>query len=125
MFLLIVTLLAIIFIVEIFTPFVIFLIAPGFVENDLKYNLAIEFSRITFPFLLFVSISSFFSGILNANNKFAAAAAAPIILNIVLIISLVISYIFRFRLCQKTCLMVFLYQVYSNDFFGVLFKKIL
>ena len=93
LFLLIVTLLAIIFIVEIFTPFVIFLIAPGFVENDLKYNLAIEFSRITFPFLLFVSISSFFSGILNANNKFAAAAAAPIILNIVLIISLVISYI--------------------------------
>ena len=39
LFLLIVTLLAIIFIVEIFTPFVIFLIAPGFVENDLKYNL--------------------------------------------------------------------------------------
>ena len=69
-----------------------FLIAPGFVENDLKYNLAIEFSRITFPFLLFVSISSFFSGILNANNKFAAAAA-PIILNIILIITLFVSYI--------------------------------
>jgi len=93
LFLLIVTLLAIIFIVEIFTPYVIFLIAPGFVENDLKYNLAIEFSRITFPFLLFVSISSFFSGILNANNKFAAAAAAPIILNIILIITLFVSYI--------------------------------
>jgi putative peptidoglycan lipid II flippase len=53
----------------------------------------VEFTRITFPFLLFVSLSSFFSGILNSNNKFAAAAAAPIILNIILIISILISYL--------------------------------
>ena len=45
-----------------------------------------------FPFLLFVSLSSFFSGILNSNNKFAAAAAAPIILNVILIISILVSY---------------------------------
>ena len=56
-----------------------------------KFNLAIELTRITFPFLMFVSLSSFFAGILNSNNKFAAAAAAPIILNIILISSLIIS----------------------------------
>ena len=67
---------------EIFTPYLVYLIAPGFVTDDVKFNLAVEFTRITFPFLLFVSLSSLFSGILNANNRFAAAAAAPIILNV-------------------------------------------
>ncbi len=52
-------------------------------------------TRLTFPFLFFVSLSSFFSGILNSKNKFAAAAAAPIILNIILILSLFISYFFN------------------------------
>ena len=67
---------------EIFTPYLVYIIAPGFIEDDNKFNLAIEFTRITFPFLLFVSLSSFFSGILNSNNKFAAASAAPISLNV-------------------------------------------
>ena len=79
-------------IVEIFTPYLIYIIAPGFLEDQIKFNLTVELSRITFPFLLFVSLSSFFAGILNSNNKFAAAAAAPIILNVVLIISLIYSY---------------------------------
>ena len=77
---------------EIFTPYLVYIIAPGFIENEIKFELAVELTRITFPFLLFVSLSSFFSGILNSNNKFAAAAAAPIILNIILIISLITSY---------------------------------
>ena len=81
-----------ILIIEIFTPFIVYVIAPGFYDDSEKFILATEFTRITFPFLLFVSLSSFLSGILNTNNKFAAAAAAPIILNIVLIISLVISF---------------------------------
>ena len=66
-------------------PAFVSLIAPGFVENDDKIKLAIDLTRITFPFLLFVSLSSFFAAILNSHNKFAAASAAPIILNIVLI----------------------------------------
>ncbi len=85
-------LLLIVTIAEIFTPFLVYIIAPGFISDDIKFNLAVEFTRITFPFLLFVSLSSFFSGILNSNNKFAAASAAPIILNIVLIISIIFSY---------------------------------
>ena len=92
--LLIIILLAIVFLVEIFTPAIVYLIAPGFYEELKKFDLAVELTRITFPFLFFISLSSFFSGILNTNNKFAAAAAAPIILNIFLILSLLISYFF-------------------------------
>tara|TARA_E500000178_G_C16961557_1_gene726277 strand:+ start:4 stop:1530 length:1527 start_codon:yes stop_codon:yes gene_type:complete len=84
-------LLFIVTIVEIFTPYLIYIIAPGFLDNQIKFDLAVELTRITFPFLLFVSLSSFFAGILNSNNKFAAAAAAPIILNVILIISLILS----------------------------------
>ena len=93
--LLIIALLGIVFLVEIFTPTVVYLIAPGFYENTEKFDIAVQLARITFPFLFFVSLSSFFSGILNSNNRFAAAAAAPIILNIFLILSLLISYFFN------------------------------
>ena len=86
---------------EIFTPYLVYLIAPGFLSDDIKFNLAVQFTRITFPFLLFVSLSSFFSGILNSNNKFAAAAAAPIILNIVLILSILISYIQNYNIAKQ------------------------
>jgi len=93
--LLIIILLGIVFLVEIFTPAIVYLIAPGFYEDLKKFDLAVELTRITFPFLFFVSLSSFFSGILNTNNRFAAAAAAPIILNIFLIVSIMISYFFN------------------------------
>ena len=72
-------------IIEIFMPIFVGLIAPGFIEDTKKFELATALTRITFPFLMFVSLSSFFGAILNSHNKFAAASAAPIILNIVLI----------------------------------------
>jgi len=78
-------LLFLVLIIEIFMPVFVGLIAPGFVENTKKIELAINLTRITLPFLFFVSLSSFFSAILNSHNKFAAASAAPIILNLVLI----------------------------------------
>jgi len=98
---LLIILILIVTVVEIFTPYLVYIIAPGFVENDLKFNLAVELTRITFPFLLFVSLSSFFSGILNSNNKFAAAAAAPIILNIILILSLIASYKLNLNIAKQ------------------------
>jgi putative peptidoglycan lipid II flippase len=76
---------------EIFMPQLIFLIAPGFYNDPEKLKLAVDLSRITFPFLFFISLASFFGAILNSHNKFAAAAAAPIILNILLIGSLFLS----------------------------------
>jgi len=75
----------IILIIEIFMPAFVFLIAPGFSGNADKMNVAINLTRITLPFLLFVSLSSFFSAILNSHNRFAVAAAAPVVLNIFLI----------------------------------------
>ena len=76
---------------EIFMPQLIYLIAPGFYKDPEKLELAVDLSRITFPFLLFVCLASFFAAILNSYNKFAVAAAAPIILNVILIGSLFFS----------------------------------
>ncbi len=87
--LLILGLLSLVFLIEIFMPIFVFLIAPGFEGDNSKMELAITLTRITFPFLLFVSLASFLSAILNSHNKFAAASAAPIILNIFLILVLI------------------------------------
>ena len=57
---LVIILLFLVTIVEIFTPYLIYIIAPGFIENQIKFDLAVELTRITFPFLFFVSLSSFF-----------------------------------------------------------------
>lgn len=71
--------------VEIFMPEVMAVVAGGFVDEPEKFQLAVDFARLTFPYLLFVSLSAMLGGILNTLEKFAAAAAAPILLNIVLI----------------------------------------
>ena len=99
--LLLIILIFLIIIVEIFTPVVVYFIAPGFYVDSEKLNLAVEFTRITFPFLLFVSLSSMLSGILNTNNKFAVAAAAPIVLNIVLIFSLLLSFYLELNVAKS------------------------
>ena len=89
--LLLIILFFLVFVAEVFMPQLIYLIAPGFYNDPEKLKLAIDLSRITFPFLFFICLASFFGAILNSYNKFAAAAAAPIILNIVLISSLLLS----------------------------------
>src|SRR4051812_14588515 len=66
----------------IFTPAVISLLAPGFSDNAGKFELAVELTRITFPYLLLVTLVTLYGGILNALQRFAAAAAAPIFLNL-------------------------------------------
>ncbi len=71
--------------VEIFMPEVMGVVAGGFVDEPEKFQLVVDFARLTFPYLLFVSLSAMLGGILNTLEKFAAAAAAPILLNIVLI----------------------------------------
>ena len=78
-------LLFLVLVIEIFMPIFVSLIAPGFVGDTKKIELATSLTRITFPFLMFICLASFFSAILNSHNRFAAASAAPIILNIILI----------------------------------------
>ena len=84
-------LLILVLVLQIFMPVFVSLIAPGFIDDNEKMNLAINLTRITIPFLILVSLASFFSAILNSYNRFAEAAAAPIILNVVLIIVLLFS----------------------------------
>ena len=134
-------------IVQIFMPTFVSFIAPGFVDDIEKMNLAINLTRITFPFLFFISLASFFSAILNSHNKFAAASAAPIILNIVLIGILLISkslddqlvyylsygvslagilqLIFLYKYVKKFYELKFNFKIKINNKVKIFFKKLL
>lgn len=72
------------------TPWVMGIIAPGFSETPERLEMAITFTRITFPYILFISIAALLSGVLNSLDRFAAAAAAPIILNIIMIAAMLL-----------------------------------
>jgi putative peptidoglycan lipid II flippase len=78
----------------IFTPAVISLLAPGFSEDPSRFGLAVELTRITFPYLLLMSLVTLYGGILNALTRFAAAAAAPILLNLSMIATLAVAVFF-------------------------------
>src|SRR5882672_12265312 len=77
-----------------FTPAVIGLLAPGFSRDPGRFALAVELTRITFPYLLLVSLVTLYGGILNALGRFASAAAAPILLNLSMIAALAIAAFF-------------------------------
>ncbi len=72
---------------EIAMPWVMVALAPGFVGTP-TFELAVEFSRLTFPYLLFISLTALQGGILNAFGHFAAPAATPILLNLSIITAL-------------------------------------
>ena len=76
----------------IFTPEVVSLLAPGL--DPTRFDLAVALTRITFPYLALVSLETLFAGILNANNRFAAAAGAPIFLNLSIIATLLLTPFF-------------------------------
>src|ERR1700729_1413630 len=65
-----------------FMPQVIRLLAPGFAENSEQHRLAIELTRITFPYLLLITMVTLYGGMLNVMHRYASAAAASIFLNI-------------------------------------------
>lgn len=75
-------------IAEIAMPLIILVQAPGFVEDPAKFNAAVIMSRITFPYLLLVSLNSLQSGVLNSLGYFAAAALTPVLLNVTMIAAL-------------------------------------
>ncbi|HJL80768.1 MAG: murein biosynthesis integral membrane protein MurJ [Gammaproteobacteria bacterium] len=77
------------FVGVIFSPLLIFLFAPGFLESNAgndRYELSIEMLRLTFPYLLFISLTALCGAVLNTKKHFWATAFNPIILNIVLIL---------------------------------------
>ncbi|GEQ97446.1 putative lipid II flippase MurJ [Iodidimonas gelatinilytica] len=73
-------------------PWAMLVLAPGFADQPEKFALAVDLTRLTFPYLLLISLVSLFSGILNGLGRFSEAAAAPILLNLVLISSLLLFH---------------------------------
>ncbi|MGQ4272592.1 murein biosynthesis integral membrane protein MurJ [Terrihabitans sp. B22-R8] len=67
------------------TPVLVRLLAPGFTDDPAQFALTVDLTRITFPYLGLIAVVTLISGILNAHGRFAAAAAAPILLNIAMI----------------------------------------
>ena len=83
------SLLIFVIILQIFMPWVMKLLFPGFFNDEVKSSLLISFSHITIFYLIFISLVSLCSGILNSLNKYALPASSPIILNLTLIIMMV------------------------------------
>src|ERR1700751_997235 len=77
-----------------FTPQAIELLAAGFSREPQQFALAVSLTRITFPYLLFVTLVTLWGGILNALHRFAAAAAAPILLNLAMMATLAFAPLF-------------------------------
>src|SRR6516164_941116 len=75
---------------EIFMPEVMGMIAPGFSAEPGKFDLAVDLARITFPYLLFIALVALQGGVLNSVDRFAAAAATPVLLNLFLIAALLL-----------------------------------
>ncbi|MEZ5614038.1 MAG: murein biosynthesis integral membrane protein MurJ [Rhodocyclaceae bacterium] len=64
------------------TPVLIYLSAPGFAADAAKFELTVELTRITFPYILFISLVSLAGGILNTWSRFAVPAFTPVLLNL-------------------------------------------
>ena len=85
---LLLTLLLFVTLFQIAMPWAMFGLAPGFAGDPEKFDLAVELTRITFPYLLFISLVSLMGGVLNSVGRFAAVAATPILPNLSLIAAL-------------------------------------
>jgi len=74
----------------VFMPAFVWQIGSGWRDEPVKFALAVELSRITFPYLIFISMVSLFSGVLNSLTRFTAAAFAPALLNLALVAALLL-----------------------------------
>ena len=77
-----------------FMPQAMSILAPGFTEDAEQRRLAIELTRITFPYLLLITLVTLYGGILNVMHRFASAAAAPIFLNLAMMMTLALAALF-------------------------------
>ncbi|MGH8372767.1 MAG: murein biosynthesis integral membrane protein MurJ [Gammaproteobacteria bacterium] len=66
-------------------PVVVWIFAPGFSAHETKYELTVQMLRVTFPYLMFISLTAFAGGILNTYGKFGVPAFTPVLLNLVMI----------------------------------------
>src|SRR5882724_1149082 len=77
-----------------FMPQAISILAPGFTDDAEQRRLAIELTRITFPYLLLITLVTLYGGMLNVMHRFASAAAAPIFLNLSMMATLALAALF-------------------------------
>jgi putative peptidoglycan lipid II flippase len=82
---------AVVLMAEWLMPWAVRGLATGFVPGSLQYVLTVELGRITIPYLLLVSLAALFGSVLQASHRFAAAAFAPVALNVVLVAALVVT----------------------------------
>ena len=78
----------------VFMPALVWATAEGFVGNE-RFDFTVEFGRVVFPYVLFISLAALLSGALNASGRFAAAAAAPVLLNVMLVTAMTISWLLK------------------------------
>ncbi|WP_353476577.1 murein biosynthesis integral membrane protein MurJ (plasmid) [Salipiger sp. H15] len=71
-------------------PWLVALQASGFI-GDARFDLAVLYGRICFPYILFISLTALLSGLLNAGGRFVAAAAAPVLMNLILIAAMLMA----------------------------------
>ena len=69
----------------VFSPAIIFIFAPGFHDDAVRFDLAADMLRITFPYLLLISLTAFAGGILNTYGRFGASSFTPVLLNLTMI----------------------------------------
>jgi putative peptidoglycan lipid II flippase len=77
-----------------FMPQAMTILAPGFTDDVEQRRLAIELTRITFPYLLLITLVTLYGGMLNVMHRFASAAAAPIFLNLAMMMTLALAAFF-------------------------------
>src|SRR6195952_1429770 len=77
-----------------FMPQAMSLLAPGFSDDAEQRRLAIELTRITFPYLLLITLVTLYGGMLNVMHRFASAAAASIFLNLSMMMTLALAAFF-------------------------------
>ncbi len=73
-----------------FMPALVWATAEGFAEDE-RFDLTVGYGRVVFPYIVFMSLAALFSGVLNAKGHFAAAAAAPVLLNILAVGAMVLG----------------------------------
>jgi putative peptidoglycan lipid II flippase len=74
----------------IFMPGLVWLMASGFAEDE-RFPMAVAYGRVAFPYILLISLAALLSGVLNASGKFMAAAAAPVLLNLIFVAAMLLT----------------------------------
>ncbi|MEQ8899241.1 MAG: murein biosynthesis integral membrane protein MurJ [Roseovarius sp.] len=75
----------------IFMPALVYATAEGF-YGDARFDVTVDYGRIVFPYIFFISLAALLSGVLNATGRFAAAAAAPVVLNVLLVTAMTVAW---------------------------------